>query len=65
MKIKEAELKQLSQQQSTAAINAPETADKEKTADAAKIKADIEAQFAAKIKVVVLLGEGSLDFKLH
>ncbi len=52
MKIKEAELKHLAQIQSTADVNATETADKEKSADAATIKADIEAQFAAKIKVV-------------
>ena len=52
MKIKEAELKHLAQIQSTADVNAAtETADKEKSADASKIKADIEAQFAAKIKV--------------
>jgi len=53
LKIKEAELKHLAQIQSTADVNAAtETADKEKSADASKIKADIEAQFAAKIKVL-------------
>ncbi len=52
MKIKEDELKHLAQIQSTADVNAAtETADKEKSADTLKIKADIEAQFAAKIKV--------------
>jgi len=52
LKIKEAELKHFAQIQSTADVNTTETADKEKSADAATIKADIEAQFAVKIKVL-------------